>query len=116
MKTAFTTVLEGLASSGPLGNSVHLPKRSLGCSIFVIAIEDYLSLDDQTHTSAARFLFPTTDEYREHYDWVVSMATGMNQKWLRDALDRARSRWDQRRMEGKLEQKLTRHLQKRLTA
>src|ERR1700751_601899 len=91
-----------LASSRTLSSLFHLPKRNLGCAILVAAVEDYQSLDDQTHASASRFLFPTTPEYREHYGWVVSMATGVNPVWLREALDRARNRWDRTRTEERL--------------
>lgn len=95
-----------LASSSTLSSLFHLPKRNLGCAILVAAIEDYQSLDDLTRASAARFLFPATREYREHYSWVVSMATGVNPVWLREALDHARSHWDRARTEARLRRTL----------
>jgi hypothetical protein len=91
-----------LSSSRTISSLFHLPKRNLGCAILVAAIEDYLSLEDQTHASAALFLFPSSPEYKEHYDWVVSMATGVDRAWLRDSLDRSQKAWDRERLERKL--------------
>lgn len=105
-----------LSSSAPLSSLLSPPKRNLGCGILIAAIEDYLSLDDQTQSSSAHFLFPTVPEYRERYEWVISMAPGVNPAWLRDALDHARPNWDRQRAERKLERKLAHQLQARMTA
>jgi len=114
--TTLHTGQQELSSSGALASLFRPAKRNLGCGILVAAIEDYLSLDEQAQASAARFLFPAEVQYREHYDWVVSMATGVNAAWLREALDEARAGWDRRRTEKKLEQQLAQRLRARLTA
>lgn len=116
VKKTFQIGQQTLSSSGTLSQLFRPPKRNLGCAILVAAIEDYLSLDEQAQAGAARFLYPAEPEYREHYDWVVSMATGVNAVWLREALDEARAGWDRRRMEKKLEQQLAQRLRARLTA
>lgn len=102
MTTEFRCTDMELSSSRTLSNLFHLPKRNLGCAILVAAIEDYQGLEEQTHASAALFLFPSTPEYSEHFDWVVSMAHGVDLAWLRDALDQARKTWDRERTEKKL--------------
>ena len=116
VKTTLHIGQQALSSSGALSSLFRPPKRNLGCGILVAAIEDYLSLDEQAQAGAARFLYPTEPDYREHYDWVVSMAAGVNAVWLREALDEARAGWDRRRMEKKLEQQLAQRLRARLTA
>ncbi len=65
-----------------------------------------MSMDEQAHTSAAQFLFPIDAAYRDHYNWAVDMAGGVNRAWLRDALDRAKPRWDRERLACKLRAKL----------
>lgn len=116
MKASMQTEQPELSSSHSLANLCRGAKRNLGCGILVAAVEDYLGLDEQAHASAARFLFPSEPEYREHYDWVVSMATGVNAAWLREALDQARMVWDQRRLNKKLDEALAHRLQARLSA
>jgi hypothetical protein len=71
--------------------------RSLGRAIFLVAIADYRGTDEQEHTSAKRFLYPQTREWREHHNWAVESAEGMNPAWLREALDRCKSKWDRER-------------------
>ncbi|HEY4045551.1 MAG TPA: hypothetical protein VGM27_01690 [Acidobacteriaceae bacterium] len=102
MITEFQCTDTELSSSRTLSSLFHLPKRNLGCAILVAAIEDYQGLEEQPHASAALFLFPSTPEYNEHYDWVLSMANGVDRAWLREALDRARKTWDRERTEKKL--------------
>lgn len=105
-----------IASSSSLASLARLPRRNLGCAILVAAIEDYMSMDEQAHTSALRFLFPQEPAYREHFDWVVSMADGVNRKWLREALDQAKARWDKERLASKLKAKLEAAARRRLPA
>lgn len=105
-----------ICSSHKLSTLFHLPKRNLGCAILVAAIEDYLSLDEQVHANAAQFLYPTDPAYQEHYDWVVAMAAGVNRAWLRDALDRAKAKWDSERCYRKLQGKLKSVVQSRISA
>jgi hypothetical protein len=71
--------------------------RSLGGAIFLVAIEDYQSADEQEHKSAELFLYPRTLEWQEHYDWAVALTEGLNPAWLRDALDRCKGKWDRQR-------------------
>ena len=106
----------GLCSSNTLSSLFHLPKRNLGCAILVAAIEDYLSMDEQAHASAAQFLYPANPAYQEHYDWVVAMAGGVNRAWLRDALDRAKPRWDRERVASKLRARLESGMRSRIPA
>ena len=72
-------------------------RYNLGAAILLAAIQDYRSLDEDAHKDAERFLYPQTQASRDHYDWVVSMADELNPAWLRDALDRSRSKWDWQR-------------------
>jgi hypothetical protein len=71
--------------------------RSLGGAIFLVAIQDYRSADEQEHKSAERFLYPRTREWQEQYDWAVALTEGLNPAWLRDQLDRCRRKWDRQR-------------------
>jgi hypothetical protein len=71
--------------------------RSLGGAIFLVAIQDYRSADEQEHKSAERFLYPRTREWQEHYDWAVALTEGLNPAWLRDQLDRCKNKWDRER-------------------
>ena len=71
--------------------------RNLGAGILLAAVQDYRSLDEDVHRDAERFLYPQTQDYQQHYDWVVSLADGLNPAWLRDSLDRSRSKWDWQR-------------------
>jgi hypothetical protein len=72
-------------------------RRSLGGAIFLAAIDDYRSADEQEHKSAERFLYPRTPEWQEHYDWAVALTEGLNPAWLREQLDRSRRKWDRER-------------------
>jgi hypothetical protein len=74
-----------------------MKKRSLGGAIFLAAIADYRGSDEQEHESAKQFLYPQTRKWQEHYDWVVELAEELNPKWLREALDRFRGKWDGQR-------------------
>jgi hypothetical protein len=74
-----------------------LRQRNLGSAILLAAIEDYRRLNHEAHNNAKQFLFPQTPEWQEHHNWVVSMADGLNPVWLREALDRARIKWDYQR-------------------
>jgi hypothetical protein len=71
--------------------------RNLGAAILLAAVLDYRSLDEEWHTDAERFLYPLTPESRAHYDWVISLEDGLNAKWVRNMLDRSRTRWDGQR-------------------
>ncbi len=71
--------------------------RNLGAGILLAAVQDYRSLDEDVHRDAERFLYPQTQDYQQHYDWVVSLADGLNPAWLRDSLDRCRRKWDWQR-------------------
>ena len=106
----------GLSSSNSLSSLFHLPKRNIGSAILIAAVEDYMGMDEQAHASAAQFLFPEEPAYREHYDWVVAMAAGVNRAWLRDALDRVRPRWDKERVACKLRAKLEPLVRRRISA
>jgi hypothetical protein len=74
-------------------------KRNLGGAIVLAAIEDYLSMDEQVHKDAERFLYPRTPERQKHYEWAVALDHGINPAWLRDALDRFKAKWDWQRFE-----------------
>jgi hypothetical protein len=76
-------------------------KRNLGGAIVLAAIGDYRGMDEQAHNDAALFLYPKTDEQQQHYDWAVALAAEVNPAWLRDALDRFKTKWDWQRFERK---------------
>jgi hypothetical protein len=86
-----------LATITPAYQPVKPRIRNLGAAILLAAVQDYRSLNEDRHKDAERFLYPQTQDYQQHYDWVVSMADGLNPAWLRDALDRSRSKWDWQR-------------------
>jgi hypothetical protein len=71
--------------------------RNLGSAIVWAAIVDYRSLNQEAHEDAEKFLYPQTAEWQRQYDWVVTLAEGLNPAWLRGALNRSRSRWDRQR-------------------
>ena len=71
--------------------------RNLGGAIFWLAILDYRSLNQEAHEDAKQFLYPQTAEWQSHYDWVVTLAEGLNPAWLRCALNRSRGKWDRQR-------------------
>jgi hypothetical protein len=84
-------------AEGPLYKPSQTKKRSLGAAIFLVAIEDYRSTDEQEHKTAERFLYPQTRRWQEHYDWALALADELNPAWLRDALDRFKDEWDGQR-------------------
>jgi len=86
---------------GTMYQPSQMRRRSLGRAIFLAAIADYCSIEEQEHKSAERFLYPQTQKWQEHYDWAVALAEGVNAAWLRDALDRFKARWDWQRFERK---------------
>jgi hypothetical protein len=86
-------------SAGSIDMPPRVRRGSLGGAILLAAIGDYRSMDDEVHNDAGKFLYPRTPERQEHYDWVVSMAGGLNPAWLRDALDRSKPKWDVQRLE-----------------
>jgi hypothetical protein len=89
------------SSANPYNLSVP-PKRTLGCAILVAAINDYRGSDSAAHRTAETFLFPKSLESQQRYDWVVSMAPGVDPQWLRHALDRCKPKWDRERFEEEL--------------
>jgi len=91
-----------LSSSRGLYSLFTAPRRTLGCAILVAAINDYLSSDSAAHRTAEKFLFPKSPDFRKHYDWAVSIATGIDPEWLRNALDRSKPHWDHKRFEDEL--------------
>jgi len=72
-------------------------ERNLGAAIFLVAIADYRGLNDEDHEDAKAFLYPQEPEWRNHYDWAVSISEGLNPAWLRNMLNRSKSRWDRER-------------------
>jgi len=82
----------GLGYEGPKEQ-----ERSLGFAIFVVATEDYGSIDPEIHADARNFLFPPSADWQNQFDWACSLADGLNPGWLRDALNRCRFSWDQQR-------------------
>jgi hypothetical protein len=91
-----------LSSSRGLNSLFTAPSRTLGCAVLVAAINDYLSSDNTAHRSAEKFLYPKSPDFRKRYDWAVSIATGVDPEWLRNALDRSKPQWDQKRFEDEL--------------
>jgi hypothetical protein len=71
--------------------------RNLGAAILLAAVQDYRCMNEERHKDAERFLYPQTPESQQHYDWVISLADGVNPAWLRDSLDRSRNKWDWQR-------------------
>ena len=98
MSKALGAIRIELSTTGPIHQPARPHKRyNLGAAILLVAVQDYRSLNEDAHKDAERFLFPQTQEYQDHYDWVVSLADGLNPAWLRDSLDRSRSKWDWQR-------------------
>lgn len=87
----------GLAYRPPAARS-----RNLGLEIFLVAIQDYRALNAWAHRDAKAFLYPRTAKRRNHYDWVVSLTEELNPAWLRDALDRFQSQWDEERRQRRV--------------
>ena len=86
-----------LVTISPTYQPVRPRTRNLGAAILLAAVQDYRGLNEDAHKDAERFLYPQTQESQDHYDWVVSLADGLNPAWLRDSLDRSRSKWDWQR-------------------
>jgi hypothetical protein len=86
-----------VATISPTYQPIKPRTRTLGAAILLAAVQDYRSLDEDAHKDAERFLYPQTPESQAHYDWVVSLADGLNPVWLRDSLDRSRNKWDWQR-------------------
>jgi hypothetical protein len=86
-----------LFSTGTMFPPAAPKQRNLGGAIFLVAIDDYRSIDDEIHQTAKAFLFPRTVEWQDHFDWAVSMTEGLNATWLRGELDRTRAKWDKLR-------------------
>ncbi len=79
----------------------HAKQRNLGEAIFLVALQDYHSLDDLVHRNAEQFLYPRTRAWQDHYDWAVALAEELNPAWLREGLDRFKAKWDEQRSERK---------------
>jgi hypothetical protein len=71
--------------------------RNLGSAIFLAAIQDYRSLNEDKHKDAERFLYPKTRASQNHYDWAVGLIQGLDPAWIRSSLDRFKGRWDGQR-------------------
>src|SRR5271156_1688556 len=91
-------------------------EHNLGFAIFVVATEDYCSIDPEIHADARDFLFPPTADWQNQFDWAVSLADGLNPGWLRDALNRCRFSWDQERADRLARISLRQSLRKRRKA
>jgi hypothetical protein len=76
-----------------------LKERNLGGAIFLVAIEDYCSMDDEIHKDARDFLFPATADSEHAFDWAVSLTDELDAGWLQSALKRSRFSWDVQRRE-----------------
>jgi len=86
-----------LFSTGLAYEPPKLRERNLGGAIFLVAIDDYRNTDEEIHETAKKFLYPTRANWQGHFDWAVSLTEGLDPGWLRDALDRSRSIWDEQR-------------------
>ena len=83
----------------------RLPRRAqandgsnLGAMILRTAVEDYQRTASDLHDSARKLLFPKTDSWRRHFDWVVAIAApGVNAATMRSRLDKLRPIWDAER-------------------
>jgi hypothetical protein len=97
MSNELRFVSRELVTISPAYQPVKPRIRNLGAAILLAAVQDYRCMDEERHKDAARFLYPQTLESQDHYDWVVSLADGVNPAWLRDSLDRSRNKWDWQR-------------------
>jgi hypothetical protein len=97
MSNELRFVSRELRTISPTYQPVRPRTRNLGAAILLAAVQDYRCMDEDRHKDAERFLYPQTPESQEHYDWVVSLADGVNPAWLRDSLDRSRNKWDWQR-------------------
>jgi hypothetical protein len=86
--------MPGLYSTGPAYPPAEPRMRNLGSAIFLAAIADYRSLDQEAHDHAELFLYPQTQDWQDHYEWAVALLQGLNPEWLRDALDQSKLKWD----------------------
>jgi hypothetical protein len=84
-------------ATAPIERPSQTNMRSLGGAIFLVAIQDYRSADEQEHKSAELFLYPRTREWQEQYDWAVALTEGLDPAWLREALDKCKNKWDRQR-------------------
>jgi hypothetical protein len=92
--------MQMLVSAEVAGEIERTPRHlhlNLGCSIVAVAVNDYRSPNAEVHCHAREFLYPRTREARDHLSWVVAMATGVDEAWLREMLDERRDRWDAQR-------------------
>ena len=97
MSNELRFVSRELATISPTYQPARPRTRNLGAAILLAAVQDYRGMDEERHKDAERFLYPQTLDSQDHYDWVVSLADGLNPAWLRDSLDRSRSKWDWQR-------------------
>lgn len=98
MRTA-QWLLEGkLFPVGTIERAVTPCKRNLGGAIVLAAIRDYRSRNRRVHEHAREFLYPRTAATRNHFAWVMTLAPGVDPGWLREALDRLQTKWDQQRL------------------
>jgi hypothetical protein len=97
MSNELRFISRGLLALSPAYQPVTPRTRNLGAAILLAAVQDYRSLNEDAHKDAERFLYPQTQKYQDHYDWVVSLAEELDPAWLRDSLDRSRSKWDWQR-------------------
>lgn len=97
MSNELRFVSRELVTISPTYQPVRPRTRNLGAAILLAAVQDYRCMDEDRHKDAERFLYPQTPESQDHYDWVVSLADGLNPAWLRDSLDRSRNKWDWQR-------------------
>jgi hypothetical protein len=97
MSNELRFVSRELVTISPTYQPVKARTRNLGAAILLAAVQDYRCMDEERHKDAERFLYPQTAESQDHYDWVVSLADGVNPAWLRDSLDRSRNKWDWQR-------------------
>jgi hypothetical protein len=97
MSNELRFVSRELVTISPTYQPVRPRTRNLGAAILLAAVQDYRCMDEDRHKDAERFLYPQTPESQDHYDWVVSLADGVNPAWLRDSLDRSRNKWDWQR-------------------
>ncbi len=97
MSNELRFVSRELVTISPTYQPARPRTRNLGAAILLAAVQDYRGMDEERHQDAERFLYPQTLDSQDHYDWVVSLADGLNPAWLRDSLDRSRSKWDWQR-------------------
>jgi hypothetical protein len=97
MSNELRFVSRELVTISPTYQPVRPRTRNLGAAILLAAVQDYRCMDEDRHKDAERFLYPQTPESQDHYDWVVSLADGLNPAWLRDSLDQSRNKWDWQR-------------------